>query len=83
MKIDTSIEHISAKSPNVSPMDHCAFVLLKRALSKYKSIMIDGLWKAVEWKSMPLEILRKALTTEIMMQTLLQKQEYQTEYLRK
>ncbi|GBN89118.1 hypothetical protein AVEN_78869-1 [Araneus ventricosus] len=56
-------QHSPAKSPDVSPMDYCAFGLLKRALSKRKPTTIDGLWKVVEeeWKSMPLEILRKAL----------------------
>ncbi|GBL97357.1 hypothetical protein AVEN_170474-1 [Araneus ventricosus] len=68
MKTDIGIayipfQHIPTKSPDVSPMDYCAFGLLKRVLSKCKPTTIDGLWKEVEeeWKSIPLEILRKAL----------------------
>lgn len=43
--------------------DQMVFNLLKRAISKLKSTSIDGLWKVMEekWKSIPLEILRKAL----------------------
>ena len=41
-------QRIPAKSPDFSPVDYCAFNLLKRALSKSKFIMIDGLWKNVE-----------------------------------
>ncbi|GBO29915.1 hypothetical protein AVEN_208472-1 [Araneus ventricosus] len=57
MTTDTGIaylafQHIPAKSPDVSPMDYCAFGLLKIALSKRKPTTIDGLWKVVEeeWK---------------------------------
>ena len=58
MKIDTGIEcmhfqHIPAKSPDVPSMDYCVLDLLKRAFSKRKSTMIDGLWKILEeeWKA--------------------------------
>ncbi|GBM32550.1 hypothetical protein AVEN_187105-1 [Araneus ventricosus] len=66
MKTDTEIayipfQHISQKSPYVSPMDYWAFGLWKRALSKRKPTTTDGLWKVVEegLKSIPLKILRK------------------------
>ncbi|GBO20407.1 hypothetical protein AVEN_60674-1 [Araneus ventricosus] len=68
MKTDTDIayipfQNIPEKSPGVSLMDYCAFGLLKRAHSKRKPTTIDGLWKVIEekWKSIPLEISRKAL----------------------
>ncbi|GBL93308.1 hypothetical protein AVEN_219449-1 [Araneus ventricosus] len=66
MKTDTSIAympflHVPAKFPDVSPMDYCAIGLLKSALSKRKPTTIDGLWNVVDdWKSIPLEILRRA-----------------------
>ena len=42
-------------------MDHVTFGIMKRALSKRKTIATVELWKAEEekWKSIPLEILRK------------------------
>ncbi|GBN30660.1 hypothetical protein AVEN_237540-1 [Araneus ventricosus] len=57
------IQHIPAKSPDISPMNYRAFSLLKSSLSERKPTRIDGLWKVVaeEWKSLPLEILRKAI----------------------
>ncbi|GBO14483.1 hypothetical protein AVEN_94971-1 [Araneus ventricosus] len=68
MKTDTGIafipfQHIPSKSPDISPMDYCAFGLFKRALSKRKPTTIDGLRKVVEegWNSIPMEILRTAL----------------------
>ncbi|GBM51342.1 hypothetical protein AVEN_110799-1 [Araneus ventricosus] len=68
METDTCIayipfQHIPAKSPDVSPMDYFAFGLLKRALSKCKPTTIDGLWEVIEeeWRSIPMEILRKVL----------------------
>ncbi|GBM17952.1 hypothetical protein AVEN_111098-1 [Araneus ventricosus] len=68
MKTDTGIayipfQHIPVKSPDVSPVECYTFGLLKTALSKCKPTTIDGLWNVVqeEWKSIPLEILRKAL----------------------
>ena len=53
MKIDQSLEcipfqPIPSKSADVSPMDFCAFGLLKRALSKRKPTTIDELWKVEE-----------------------------------
>lgn len=66
-KTDTSIayipsQHIAVKSLDVSPMNYCAFGLMKRAISKCIPMTI-GLWKVVEeeFKSIPLEILGKAL----------------------
>ncbi|GBN32471.1 hypothetical protein AVEN_194331-1 [Araneus ventricosus] len=67
MKTDAGIayiplQHILAKSPDISSKDNCAFGLWKRAVSKRKSTTIDGLLKVEEeWKSIPLGILRKAL----------------------
>ena len=68
MKIDAStkcipFQHIPAKSPDISSTANCAFGLLQRAISKHKPATIDGLWKVVdeEWKSLALEILRKAI----------------------
>lgn len=91
MKTDTGIayipfQHIPAKSPDVSPMDYCAFGLLKRALSKRKPTTIDGLWKVVEeeWKAIPLEILRKALLSwKSRCRLIVQKKGYQIEHLKK
>lgn len=54
---------IPTKSPDVSPMDFCAFGLLKSALSKRRPKTLTGLWKAVqeEWDRIPLLTLQKAL----------------------
>ena len=54
---------IPTKSPDASPMDFCAFGLLKSALSKRPLITLTGLWKAVqeEWDRIPLLTLQKAL----------------------
>ena len=64
MNIDTSIEcmpfqQIPLKSHDASPIDCCAFGLLKRLLSKCKPTTIDGFWKFMEekYKSIRLEIL--------------------------
>ncbi|GBL69436.1 hypothetical protein AVEN_111809-1 [Araneus ventricosus] len=68
LKTDTVIayipfQYIPAMSPDASPMDYCAFSLLTRDLSKRKPAMLDELGKVLEdeWKSIPMEILRKAL----------------------
>lgn len=49
----------------LSPMDYCAFDLLKRALSKYKYTTINGLWKVMkdewQWQTITLEIVCKAI----------------------
>ena len=78
--------HIPAKSPDVSPIDHCAFGLLKRAFSKPRPTTIVGLWKDVEeeWKSIPLEILRKAfLSWKSRCRLVVQKQDCLTEHFKK
>ncbi|GBM01398.1 hypothetical protein AVEN_236217-1 [Araneus ventricosus] len=75
-----------AKSPDVSPVDYCAFGLLKRALSNHKPTMINGLWKVVEeeWKSIPLETLRKTLLLwKLRCSLIVQKKGYQIEHLKK
>ncbi|GBM73022.1 hypothetical protein AVEN_66234-1 [Araneus ventricosus] len=90
MKTDTCIayilfHHIPEKSPDVSPMDYCSVGLLKRALSKRKPTKIDELWKVVEeeWKSIPLEILRKALLSwKSQYRLIVQKKGYQIEHLK-
>lgn len=71
MKTHTGIayihfQHIPAKSPEVSPVDYCAFGQQKRALSKRTSPpphTNDRLWKIVKgkWQAIPLEILGKTL----------------------
>ncbi|GBN91889.1 hypothetical protein AVEN_77143-1 [Araneus ventricosus] len=91
MKTDAGIpyipfQHIPAKSPDVSPMDYCAFGPLKRSLFKRILTTIDGLWKVVEeeWKSIPLEILRKALLSwKSRCRLIVQKKGYQLEHLKK
>ncbi|GBO46880.1 hypothetical protein AVEN_39946-1 [Araneus ventricosus] len=90
MKTDTGIAHIPfqyipTKSPDISPMDYCAFGLVKIVFSKPKPTTIDGLWKVVEeeWKSVPLEILRKALLSrKSRCRLLVQKKGYQIEHLK-
>lgn len=52
-------QRISAKFPDVSPMDKCAFGLLKRALSKRKNIKIGN--TEDEWQALSSKILRKVL----------------------
>ena len=54
---------IPTKSPDVSPMDFCAFGLLTFALSKRRPTTLTGLWKAVqeEWDRIPLLTLQKTL----------------------
>ncbi|KFM73915.1 hypothetical protein X975_19894, partial [Stegodyphus mimosarum] len=54
---------ISTKSPDVSPMNFCAFGLLKTALSKRCPKTLTGLWKAVPEKlnRIPLLTLPKVL----------------------
>ncbi|GBN79439.1 hypothetical protein AVEN_138680-1 [Araneus ventricosus] len=73
MKTDTGIafipfQHFPGKSPDVSPMDYCAFGLLKRVLSERKPTTIHGFWKVLEeeWKSISLKI---PSIMEIMMKT--------------
>ena len=68
MKNDASVEYITlqyipAKSLDVSIMHYSTLGLLKKALFKYKHSTIDAARKIEEeeWKSMPLEILRKTL----------------------
>ena len=53
IKIDTSIEcmafqYIPTMYPDVSPIEYCAFYLLKRVFFKHKPTTIDGLWKIIE-----------------------------------
>ncbi|KFM66675.1 hypothetical protein X975_06438, partial [Stegodyphus mimosarum] len=68
MKQKTSIEaipftDIPTQSPDVSPMDFCAFERLKTALSERCPKALTGLWKAVreEWDKIPFLTLHKAL----------------------
>jgi len=55
--------HIPVKSPDASPMDFCAFGLLKQALGKRHPKTLAGLWKVVndEWNKLDLTVLRKSL----------------------
>ncbi|GBO25282.1 hypothetical protein AVEN_236346-1 [Araneus ventricosus] len=81
---DVLFQYIPAKSSDVSPMDYCAFGLSKRALSKRKSTRTDRFWKVVEeqCKSIPLEILRKALLSwKSRCGLIVQKKGYQVEHL--
>ena len=56
-------EDIPVKSPDASPMDFCAFGLLKRALGKRRPRTLDGLWKACkeEWEQMDMSSLQRSL----------------------
>ncbi|GBN54386.1 hypothetical protein AVEN_27048-1 [Araneus ventricosus] len=79
-------QHIPVMSPDVSPMDCFAFILLTRALSKLILTRIYELWKVVEveWKSIPFEILRKALLSwKSRCRLIAQKNGYQTEHFKK
>ena len=52
---------IPPKFPDESPMDYCAFRLLKRAIFKCHLKILDGLWNIVkeEWNKTNLDILKK------------------------
>ena len=54
---------IPVKSPDASPMDFCAFGLLKRALEKRHPKTLNRLWKKVqeEWSKIDTIVLRKSL----------------------
>ena len=54
---------IPVKSPDVSPMDFCAFGLLKSALAKCRPKTGTGLWKCVEeeWNKIPMATLQNVL----------------------
>ncbi|GFV32062.1 hypothetical protein TNCV_1452751 [Trichonephila clavipes] len=51
------------ESPDVSPMDFCAFGLSKRALGKRYPRTLNGLWKTAQeqWSKMGRTVLRKRL----------------------
>jgi hypothetical protein len=91
MQIETGIKsipfkHIPAKSPDVAPMDYCAFGLLKQGLYKRRPKTLAGLWKAVEeeWNKIPIFVLRKALLSwKTRCQMIVQRQGYQIEHIRK
>jgi hypothetical protein len=55
--------HIPTKSPDASPMDFCAFGLLKRAVANRRAHTLNGLWKVLqeEWDRISLPILQKSL----------------------
>jgi len=54
---------IPAKSPDLAPMDFCAFGLLKSALRNRRPNTLDGLWKVVNecWADIDINILRRSL----------------------
>lgn len=54
---------IPVKSPDASPMDFCAFGLLKRALGSRRPRSLGGLWKACkeEWAAIDMNSLRLSL----------------------
>lgn len=56
-------EDIPVKSPDASPMDFCAFGLLKRALASRRPRSLSGLWKAYreEWDALDMTSLRRSL----------------------
>lgn len=91
MRNETGIEAIPfkcipPKSPDVSPMDYCAFGLLKQALYKRHPKTLDGLWKIVveEWNKINLDILRKALLSwKSRCNMIVQQKGYQIEHIRK
>jgi hypothetical protein len=77
--------HIPVKSPDASPMDFCAFGLLKQALSKRKPKTLDGLWKVVEdeWSKLSIVTLRKSLLSwKIRCRSIVQNKGYQIEHLK-
>ena len=57
------LSNIPVKYPDASPMDFCAFELLKRALGSRHPRTIDGLWKACkeEWELLDMTALCKSL----------------------
>ena len=76
---------IPVKSPDASPMDFCAFGLLKQALSKRKPETLDGLWKVVEdeWSKLSIVTLRKSLLSwKIRCRSIVQNKGYQIEHLK-
>lgn len=56
-------EDIPVKSPDASPMDYCAFGLLKRALGSRRPQSLHGLWKACkeEWAALDMTVLQRSL----------------------
>ena len=54
---------IPVKSPDASPMDFCAFGMLKRALGNCRATTLNGLWKICkrEWQRIDPTILRRSL----------------------
>ena len=54
---------IPVKSPDASPMDFCAFGLLKRALGSRRPRTLTGLWKVCqeEWNKLDTLVLRRSL----------------------
>jgi len=56
-------DDIPVKSPDASPMDFCAFGLLKRALGSRRPRTLSGLWKICqeEWLRIDIGVLRASL----------------------
>ena len=54
---------IPVKSPDASPMDFCAFGLLKQGLASKRPTTVEGLWKACQqvWDNIPLPVLQRSL----------------------
>ena len=54
---------IPVKSPDASPMDFCAFGLLKKGLAQRRPTTVAGLWKVCQavWSAIPIAHLRRAL----------------------
>ncbi|GFX54213.1 hypothetical protein TNCV_2338471 [Trichonephila clavipes] len=59
----TQFVELPIKSPDTSPMNFCAFSLLKRVLGKRHPIGLKGIWKMVQedWSKTRMTVLRKSL----------------------
>ena len=78
-------KYIPVKSPDASPMDFCAFGLLKNRLKNRRPSTIDGLWKAVkaEWLALDLISLRRALLSwKVRCRGIAKNQGHQIEHLK-
>ena len=76
---------IPVKSPDASPMDFCAFGLLKRALGDRRPTTLDGLWKICqeEWSALDLVVLRRSLLSwKVRCRTIVKNQGHQIEHNR-
>jgi hypothetical protein len=85
-KINTiPFAHIPVKSPDASPMDFCAFGILKNRIRHRRPTTLDGLWKVAqtEWRNLDLAVLRRALLSwKIRCRGIAMNNGYQIEHLK-